>query len=299
MRAVSSLPSAPASGEVLMPMVIERLGSSTCSGVEGDRVHRVGQGLADRDVLEAGDRDDVAGPGALGRDAIEGLGDEELGDLGVLDRAVQPAPRHALAALERAVDDPAQRQATQVRRRVEVAHEGLESVVLVVDRARARSRRSSAKQRRQVAARGGRVARGPALARARVEDGERDLVLVGVQVQEEVLDLGDDLGDPGVGAVDLVDQQHDGQALLEGLAQDEAGLGQGALGGVDQQDDRVDHGQAPLDLAAEVRVTRRVDDVDRQVVPAHGRVLGEDRDALLALEVARVHDPVGQLLVRR
>ncbi len=32
MRAVSSLPSVPARGDVLMPMVIERLGSSTCRG---------------------------------------------------------------------------------------------------------------------------------------------------------------------------------------------------------------------------------------------------------------------------
>ena len=40
-----------------------------------------------------------------------------------------------------------------------------------------------------------------------------------------------------------------------------------------------------------------VDDVDRQVVPLDRGVLGEDRDALLALEVAGVHDPVGDLLV--
>ena len=33
----------------------------------------VGEGLADRDVLEAGDGDDVAGAGALGREAVERL----------------------------------------------------------------------------------------------------------------------------------------------------------------------------------------------------------------------------------
>ncbi len=117
-------------------------------------------------------------------------------------------------------------------------------------------------------------------------------MLVGVEVEEEVLDLVDDLLDARVGAVDLVDHEHDRQALLEGLAQDEAGLGQGALGGVDEQDHRVDHRESALDLAAEVRVTRRVDDVDREVVPLDRGVLGEDRDALFALEVAGVHDPV-------
>ena len=130
-----------------------------------------------------------------------------------------------------------------------------------------------------------------------VEDGEADLVLVGVEVQEQLLDLVHHLGDAGVGPVDLVHHQHDRQPGLERLAQHEAGLGQRALRRVDQQQHAVDHGQPPLDLAAEVGVARGVDDVELHAAPAHGRVLGQDGDALLPLEVARVHDPVGQLLV--
>jgi len=101
-------------------------------GLEGDRILGIGQGLADEDVLETRDRDDVAGPRALSGDALEGLGDEELGDLGVLDGPIDAAPRHALAALEGAVDDSAEREASEVRRRVEVAHQRLESVPLLV-----------------------------------------------------------------------------------------------------------------------------------------------------------------------
>ena len=297
MRAVSSLPSVPASGDVLMPIVIDRLGSSTCSGSSAIGVLRVGQGLADGDVLEAGDGDDVAGTGALGGDALERLGDEELGDLGVLDRAVDAAPRHALAALEVAVDDATERESPEVRRGVEVADERLEPVALFVLRG-GHVVGDRLEERREVARRGGRVERGPALARARVEDREGDLVLVGVEVEEEVLHL---VRRPrstrASGRSTLLIDQHDGQALLEGLAQDEARLGQGALGGVDEQDDGVDHGQAALDLAAEVGVAGGVDDVDREAVPLDGGVLGEDGDALFALEVARVHDPVGELLV--
>ncbi len=92
-------------------------------------------------------------------------------------------------------------------------------------------------------------------------------MLVSVEVQEEVLDLLDDLFDPGVGSVDLVDDQDDGQSLLERLSKDEPSLGQGTLGRVDEKNDRVDHREAPFDLAAEVGVTRRVDDVDGEVVP--------------------------------
>ena len=73
--------------------------------------------------------------------------------------------------------------------------------------------------------------------------------------------------------------------------------GSGPSLGVDEQQHAVDHREAPLDLAAEVGVAGRVDDVDlHAAVPDRG-VLGEDRDALLALEVVRVHDPLGDVLV--
>ena len=129
------------------------------------------------------------------------------------------------------------------------------------------------------------------------QDGEVDLVLVGVEVEEQLLHLVDHLVDAGVGPVHLVDHQHHREPGLEGLAQHEPGLGQGPLRGVHQQEDAVDHGQAPLDLPAEVGVARGVDDVDLDPVVEDGRVLGQDGDALLPLEVARVHDPLVDRLV--
>ena len=85
-----------------------------------------------------------------------------------------------------------------------------------------------------------------------------------------------------------------GRCAVERLAQHEPGLRQRTLRGVDQQQHAVDHGQAALDLAAEVGVTRRVDDVDDRhaavgVVAVHGGVLGQDRDALFLLQVTGVH----------
>ncbi len=67
-----------------------------------------------------------------------------------------------------------------------------------------------------------------------VEDGEVDLMFIGIEVQEQLLDLTHHFINPGVGPVHLVDDEHHGQAGLEGLAQHEAGLGQGTLGGIDQ-----------------------------------------------------------------
>ena len=87
------------------------------------------------------------------------------------------------------------------------------------------------------------------------------------------------------------------QPRLERLAQDEAGLRQRPFARVDEQEDAVDHRQPALDLAAEVGVARRVDDVDLDVAVPDRGVLGEDRDALLALQVHRVHHALRDVLV--
>ena len=100
---------------------------------------------------------------------------------------------------------------------------------------------------------------GPGVA---VDDRELDLLLVGVEVEEQLVDLVDDVGDARVGPVDLVDDEDHRQLRLERLAQHEARLGQRPLAGVDEQQHAVDHRQPALDLAAEVGVAGRVDDVE-------------------------------------
>src|SRR5581483_6347782 len=76
-----------------------------------------------------------------------------------------------------------------------------------------------------------------------------------------------------------------------------ARLRQGPFRGVDEQHDAVDDFERALDFAAEVAVTRRVDDIDLDAVVTHAGDLGENRDAALALEVVRVHDPVDVLFM--
>ena len=56
--------------------------------------------------------------------------------------------------------------------------------------------------------------RGPAGPGRGVDDRELDLVLVGVEVEEQLVGLVDDLGDAGVGPVHLVDDQDDRQLGL-------------------------------------------------------------------------------------
>jgi hypothetical protein len=144
-------------------------------------------------------------------------------------------------------------------------------------------------QRLQVGAGLGLVERGPAALGVGEDDRERELVILGVEVEEQVLDHVHDLVDARVRAVDLVDVEDHGQPRLERLAQHEARLRERALGCVDEQQHAVDHRQGALDLAAEIGVAGGVDDVDLDAVPVDGGVLREDRDPALALEVHRVH----------
>ena len=108
-----------------------------------DRDHRqragvvgIGERLADRDLGDAGDGDDLARAGLVGRHPVERLGGVQLGDAGPLDRAVGAAPRDGLALAQRARAHAAQRQAPDVRRGVEVRHERLQRHVGVVRRRR-------------------------------------------------------------------------------------------------------------------------------------------------------------------
>ena len=134
----------------------------------------------------------------------------------------------------------------------------------------------------------GQVARRGAGLGVRVDDRELDLVLVGAEVHEQLVDVVEDLVRAGVAAVDLVDRDDDRQAAGHRLLEDVAGLRQRTLGGVDEEQHRIDHQQRALDLAAEVGVAGRVDDVEPDPGVVDRRLLGEDRDALLALEVARI-----------
>ena len=116
-----------------MPIVIEIGGVVDVDLRQRAHVVGVGERLADGDVLEARDGDDVAGAGALGRVALERPGLEQLGDADAADGAVGAHPRDGLALLERAVEDAQQREAAEERGGVEVRDPRLQRRLVVVD----------------------------------------------------------------------------------------------------------------------------------------------------------------------
>ena len=130
-----------------------------------------------------------------------------------------------------------------------------------------------------------------------INEGRVELVLGGVEVEEEFQHLVVHLERIRERAVDLVDDHDRLESLGQRLAQDEAGLRLRAAEGVHDQQHAIHHFHHTLHLGAEVGVARGVHDVDRVAFPVDRGVLGLDGDAFLAFEVHRVHGPLGDGLV--
>ena len=78
---------------------------------------------------------------------------------------------------------------------------------------------------------------------------------------------------------------------------DELGLRHRPFGGVDQHEDAVDHAEDALDLAAEIGMAGRIDDVDARILPGDRGAFGQDGDAALALQLVGIHRALGDLLI--
>ena len=123
------------------------------------------------------------------------------------------------------------------------------------------------------------------------------LIIVSAEFDEQIEHLV--YGGLGIhpGTVDLVDKHDRSQTLLKGFLQHKAGLGHRPLVRINDQQATVDHAQHPLHFTTEIGVSRRVNDVDPGVVVGDSRVLGQDRDAPLTLQVVGVHHTGGDGLV--
>ena len=61
-------------------------------------------------------------------------------------------------------------------------------------------------------------------------------------------------------------------------------MGEWTFGGIDEQDDAIDHREHAFDFAAEIGVTRCVGDVDLDAIPFDSRSFADDRNAAFAFQ---------------
>src|ERR1043166_158458 len=115
---------------------------------------------------------------------------------------------------------------------------------------------------------------------AGVNNREIELLIRGVQRDEKVEHLVENLVRLGVIAIDFVDDDDGLGASLEGFAEHEPSLGLGTIGGVNHQQDAIDHIHDPLDLPTEVGMAGGIHDVYVVIVILEGGIFGADSDTL-------------------
>jgi hypothetical protein len=248
------------------------------------------------ELLHAGDGDDVARLRLLDRHPLDAAEGEDFGHPALLDEIAEPVEHLDRGiGLDRAGEDAPGDDAAEIGIGFEQRAEHAEAALDHPGRLDVAD--DEIEQRPHVLFRPvGRIGHPTLLGRA-VDDREVELLVGRVERGEQVEAFVGDLGDPRIRLVDLVDADDRLQADLQRLADHELGLRHRPLGGVDQHDGAVDHRQDPLDLAAEIGVAGRVDDVDAHPLPDHRGRLGENGDPALALEIVGIHHPLGDPLV--
>ena len=253
-------------------------------GVEAHRVLAARHHVADVGVLHAHHGHDVARVNLLLLLFAQRLERERLLDVRVVARAVVFDDEHRLAFVDGAAEQPTHADAPHEARMVHRAdlqrHRAGRFAV-----GRGNLFEDGVEQGQHVHVVVRRIEARVAVHGARVDDGEVQLLVGSFQLHHEVEHLVHHLFGARAGTVDLVHHHHDAQPQLKRVLEHEARLRHGALERIDDEQRAVGHVQHALHLAAEIRVPRRVDDVDLHAVVGDGDVLRQDGDAALALLV--------------
>ena len=122
-------------------------------------------------------------------------------------------------------------------------------------------------------------------------------MILGIEVEEQLVDLINDFGSAGIRSVDLVHHNNRGKMTLECLRQHIPSLWHRSLCCIDEEEHAINKCERSLDLATEICVTGCVDEVDLRSPPLDRRRLRKDRDPAFAFLVVRIHDTLNNLLV--
>ncbi len=259
------------------------------------RMVRVADRVADFHLLQADDRHDVAGRRLVDLQPPQVFKDVEGHDLGRRRLVVRLQQGDGLALPQRARLDAADGDAADVLGPVQRGDQHLQRRVRLDIRAGDFPQHQIQQRTHRIAPMRGRLRR-VAFAGRGEDEGEFLQVVAAFEFHQQIEGLVQHLKRPRVGPIDFVHQDDRFQAALQGLGQHEPGLGHDAFGGVDQDQRAVGHAQHAFHLAAEIRVSGRVDDVDLDALIRQRDVLGQDRDPAFPLQVVAVQDAIAHEL---
>ena len=126
---------------------------------------------------------------------------------------------------------------------------------------------------------------------------EIQLLIISIQLHKELQHLVINIIYTLVRTVNLIDNHDWLQALLQSLTKHILGLRHRPLKGIYQQYNAVNHVQDTLHLAAEVSMARGINDVDLDAIVHNSSILGKNCNASFTLQIAGVHNALGNLLV--
>ncbi len=243
---------------------------------QGPGIVRVGEGDTHGDVLHAGHGHDFPGAGSLDRHFPVALKAEDLGDARRRQAAVAFRHRDALIQAHGAADHLADAEPAQIGRVIDGVDLQLEHALRV-----ARRRRDMGDdlfKERHHGASPVRVDSGssrayPALAEAKTT-GKSSSSSGASSFTNRSKTWSTAQWGRAAGLSILLITTSTGSGIAQGLFQHEIGLRHGPFLGIHQQQAAVRHAQHPLHLAAEIGVTRGVDDVDAVSAVAERAVLG-------------------------
>ena len=129
-----------------------------------------------------------------------------------------------------------------------------------------------------------------ALAPARIDAREVELLFVRVEFAEKVENLVERIVRITAVAVNLVDNDNRGESERKRFLRHEARLGHRAFERIDNQKYTVNGPEDAFHLAAKIRVPRCIDDVDVVAFVADACVFRENRDAAFPLDSSGVHN---------
>ena len=131
---------------------------------------------------------------------------------------------------------------------------------------------------------------GNALFGRSVHYGEVQLIITGVQFNEQIQNFIHHFFHSLVRTVNLVDDHHGFQMVFQSFPQHVFGLGHRTFVGVYQQQYAVNHVQYPFYFAAEISMARSIQDIDFGAVMHDSGVFGQDGNPTFSFLIVGVHD---------